>query len=105
MIQPRKEFALEGKTSALLSARVDHLFEGKKVTPDTLVSHEIDSAESALTKQSYYIITVTYNSPYWERRMDILHITPQTGIKTRFSLYEITFSIGKLIHKSWGSLS
>ncbi|HTD19747.1 MAG TPA: hypothetical protein VK667_09485, partial [Ktedonobacteraceae bacterium] len=61
-----------------MSARVDHLFEGKKVTPDTLVSHEIDSAESAFTKQSYYIITVTYNSPYWERRMDILHITPQT---------------------------
>jgi hypothetical protein len=86
VIQTLEEFALEGKTSALLFARVNHLFESKKITPDTLVSREIDSAETTLTEQSYYIVTVTYERPYWEYRMNILHITPQTVVKTWFSI-------------------
>src|SRR6266700_2471988 len=77
MIKSLEQLTLKDEPIPLFPIRVDHLFESKKITFDTLVAHQVDSAETTLAEQVFYYITVSYNAPRRKNNLYLLHASPQ----------------------------
>src|SRR5215469_13717243 len=99
MIESQEAFTFRGEANPFMLVRLNEFFEGKQMLGEVPIPDQVNSLELSFAEERFddilASIRVSYDAPYGEGHLFLLHATPPTRSFVAY-LYDDSANLGLL---------